>query len=291
MVKNSVICPICKNKRDIKILTPGEFNLYLCRICKNGFIFPIPKNLSDYYPKLYWQHLGRFSNIRNWLHNSFQKSRTRWLKKYLTHGDILDVGSGEGIFGEMLGDKYKITNLEYPGASIRNKSVLKLNFLSWKTKKQFDGIVFLESLEHVTNPLKYLKRAVSLLKKEGYIFVEYPKFSCLESRILGKYWLNRDIPRHLFHFTEEGLRNIAKKANLKAIVQRGVMSYQYSPYCLLASIIQILKLPSLNLRLGVIRNLPTLLFLLVGAPLSFIVEAILYLAGESPVGLIVLRKK
>lgn len=290
-MKKDLICPICNEKTKIKLLDSGEFDLYLCKDCKNGFIHPIPKNLSGYYPKLYWQHLGKFSNLRIWLHNWLQKDRTRWFKSYISQGSVLDIGSGEGVFGKMLGDKFKVTNLEYPGAAVRNKSVLKVDFLSWKTQKKFDGIVFLESLEHVSNPKKYLNKASSLLKKNGYIFVEYPRFSSLESQILGKYWLNRDIPRHLFHFTEKGLRNIADRTKLNVVEQRGLMSYQYSPYSLLASFIQILHLPSLNLRLGVIKNLPTLLFLLIGAPLAFILETIFYLFDESPLGLIVLKKK
>lgn len=289
-MKNNPICPICNEKIRIKLLDLGQFNLYLCKVCKNGFIYPVPKNLSNYYPKLYWQHLGRLSKVRVWLHNWLQKDRVNWLKKYLSYGEVLDVGSGEGIFGILLGKNFNVTNLEYPGAQVQNKTVIKKNFLYWNTSKRFDGIVFLESLEHVTNPKKYLEKAASLLKIDGYIFVEYPRFSSLESKILGKYWLQRDVPRHLFHFTEEGLRNLANKINLKVIEQKGLMSYQYSPYCLLASFIQIVKLPSLNLRLGITKNLPTLLFLLIGTPLALILETIFYLAGESPLGLIVLRK-
>ena len=290
-MKKSPVCPICNKKTKIKLLDSGEFNLYLCKDCKNGFIHPIPNNLSGYYPKLYWQHLGRFSNLRVWLHNWLQKDRTRWFKSYISQGSVLDIGSGEGAFGSLLGNKFKITNLEYPKAKVRNKSVIKADFLSWKTKEKFDGIVFLESLEHVTNPREYLKKASSLLKKGGYIFVEYPRFSSLESKILGKYWLQRDIPRHLFHFTEEGLRILAKRVNLKVVEQKGIMSFQYSPYCLLASCVQILKLPSLNLRLGVVKNISTLLFLVIGAPLAFILETIFYFIGESPSGLLVLQKK
>lgn len=290
-MKNNPICPICNEKIRIKLLNLGQFNLYLCKVCKNGFIHPIPKNLSSYYPKLYWQHLGKFSNLRVWLHNWLQKDRTKWFKFYISQGSILDVGSGEGAFGSFLGNKFKITNLEYPKAKVRNKSVIKADFLSWKTKEKFDGIVFLESLEHVTNPREYLKKASSLLDKDGYIFVEYPRFSCLESKILGKFWLQRDIPRHLFHFSEEGLKNIANRAGLKVIAQKNLMSYQYSPYCLLASCVQILRLPSLNLRLGIIRNLPTLLFLLIGTPLAFILETLFYILNESPLGLIVIKKK
>lgn len=290
-MKNNPVCPVCNEKIRINLLDPGQFSLYLCKNCKNSFINPIPKNLSIYYPRLYWQHLGKFSGLRAWLHNWLQKDRAHWFRSYISKGTVLDVGSGEGVFGKILGDTFKVTNLEYPGALLENKSVIKTNFLTWETKDKFDGIVFLESLEHVTNPREYLKKASSLLEKNGYIFVEYPRFSCLESKILGKFWLQRDIPRHLFHFSEDGIKNLANKAGLEVVAQKGLLSLQYSPYCLLASLIKIFKLPSLNLRLGIIKNLPTLLFLSVGTPLAFILEALLYFCNQSPLGLIVLRKK
>ncbi|MDO8638412.1 MAG: class I SAM-dependent methyltransferase [Candidatus Daviesbacteria bacterium] len=291
IIKNTTHCPLCLKKTNIQLLDSNLFNLYFCKNCNNGFVHPAPKNISKYYPEIYWQNLGRFSSLRQELHNSFQKLRAHWFKKYISRGSVLDVGSGEGRFGEMLGLDFKVTNIEYPGAKVSNKGVIKVNFLNWKTDKKFDAIVFLESLEHVTNPLSYLKKAVLLLKKDGLIFIEYPRFGSIESKILGKYWLQRDIPRHLFHFTEEGLRNIAQSANLKIYTQTNIMSFQYSPYCLLASVGQLLSIQTLNLRLGIIKNLPTLLFLAIGAPLAFTIEIIFYLVGESPLGLIVLKKK
>lgn len=286
-----VICTICNKKTKIVLLDAKPFNLYFCKECQNGFIYPQPNNLSSYYPKIYWQNLGKFSTFRQWLHNSFQQTRVCLFKKYISKGEVLDVGSGEGVFGNTLDNNFGVTNLEYPEALVSNKNVIKIDFLRWKTSKRFDAIVFLESLEHVTDPYKYLQKASSLLKPNGLIFIEYPRFESIESKILGKYWLQRDIPRHLFHFTNKGLRNIAEIAGLKTIVQQGVMSFQYSPYCLLASFQQFIKLPILNLRLGIIKNIPTLLFLLIGAPIAFILEFVLYIIGQSPVGLTILKKK
>lgn len=284
-------CPLCLEKKNIQLLDSNRFSLYFCKNCKNGFVYHVPKDISKYYPEIYWQNLGKFSSLREGLHNSFQKLRVSWFKKYISKGNVLDVGSGEGRFGEMLGQNFNVTNLEFPGAKVKNKDVLKVNFLNWRTNKNFDAIVFLESLEHVHNPLEYLKKAASLLKTGGLIFVEYPRFGSLESKILGKYWLQRDIPRHLFHFTERGLRNIADRANLKVIKETEIMSFQYSPYCLLASVGQMLGMSTLNLRLGIIKNIPNLIFLSVGAPLAFIFEIMFYLIGESPLGLIILKKK
>ncbi len=288
---SKINCPICKEDKEINLIDPGKFNLYLCQNCKSGFIFPIPKDMSKYYPEIYWQNLGRFSSLREGLHNSFQKLRVNWFKKYISKGNVLDVGSGEGKFGQILEKNFNVTNLEYPGAKVHNKEVIKVDFLNWRTNKKFDAIVFLESLEHVIDPLKYLQKATSLLNKNGLIFIEYPRFGSLESKILGKYWLQRDIPRHLFHFSEKGLKNIASQVNLKVVTQTEIMSFQYSPYCLLASVGQALNIGTLNLRLGVIKNTPNLLYLSIGASLAFILEILFYLVGESPLGLTVLKKK
>lgn len=285
-----ITCPLCSSSGQIKLMDKNKYNLYFCSFCKNGFVNPQSESIDEFYPEIYWQHLGPFKSIRRYIHISFQKKRTEYFQGFLTSGQVLDVGAGEGDFGKMLDKKFKVTNLEYSSSKVKGKDILKVDFLSFTPHKRFDAIVFLESLEHVTNPLKYLKKASSLLKENGLIFVEYPRFGSLESKILGKYWLQRDIPRHLFHFTEKGLRNIAEKADLKVISQRGIMSYQYSPYCLLAGIIQAIKLPTLNLRLGITKNLLTLIFLCVGAPAAFILETIFYFIGESPIGLIVLKK-
>lgn len=286
-----ISCPICHKDTDIKLLDRDRFNLYFCDNCQNGFVNPIPKDMSVYYPEIYWQNQGKFSTLRQGIHNSFQRTRIRWFKKYILKGDVLDVGSGEGVFGKMLGSNFSTTNLEFPGAKVKNQNVIRADFLKWKTNKKFDAVVFLESLEHITNPLNYLKKAASLLKENGLIFIEYPRFGSFESKILGKYWLQRDIPRHLFHFTEKGLDNIANRTSLKVAIKTEIMSFQYSPYCLLASMGQLLNMPTLNLRLGILRNLHILIFLLIGAPIAFILEIIFYLIGESPLGLMVIKKK
>lgn len=288
---SKLFCPICKSSFQVEVLEKGKFTLYICKNCGNGFVSPVPKNMERYYPALYWQYQGIFSKFRKWLHYSFQKKRIGYLKGYLSKGEILDVGSGEGVFGKLLCPKFKITNLEYPGAKIENNNIIKADFLKWHVRKKFDAIFFLESLEHVAYPQQYLVKARKLLKDNGYIFVEYPRFNCFESKILGEHWLQRDIPRHLFHFTDRGLAKIARRVNLKAVAQKCVLSYEYSPYCLLVSVMNILKIRPLNLRKGLTYNIPTFLFLAVFSPISFLAETILYFFNQSPTGLMVLKKK
>lgn len=290
MAKKQIFCPNCKHRTDLEILDTGQFNLYSCNSCKNGFIYPIPTNLSKYYPKIYWQYPGQLSYVRFALHNLLQHRRKNLIERYLKSGKILDVGAGEGLFGKTLGRNFEVTNLESPFAKVSNKNVVKVDFLKWKTDKKFDGIVFLESLEHVPSPQEYLKKAKSLLKKGGYIFVECPRFDSWESKLFKDKWLHLDIPRHLAHLTRKGLGILASRNNLKVINQSGVLIYEFSPYCFTVSLMLLLKIKPLNLRERSISNLTSMIVALILLPLGVVIETIFHFFNQDPVELSVFQK-
>lgn len=284
-------CPNCKTRNMVSRIESDKFDLFFCKECNNGFLFPIPKNLNRYYPPQYWQFPGQLSFIREGLHNLFQNRRKEWFKKYLSSGQVLDVGAGEGVFGKFLGEDFEVTNLETPQARIQNKNTIKVDFLRWKTNKKFNGIVFLESLEHVHRPQAYLEKASKLLKEGGYIFIECPKFNCWESKIFGKYWLHRDIPRHLVHFTNTGLQTIATRTGLQVVNQKSILSYEYSPMCLLVSLMNSLKVKPLNLRVKSFNNIFSLFLLAILSPLAFLIETIFFFFDQSPILLTILKKR
>ncbi|MBI2600299.1 class I SAM-dependent methyltransferase [Candidatus Daviesbacteria bacterium] len=284
------VCPNCKNNKDISKLIFAK-NLYICNLCNNGFLFPIEKNLSRFYPASYWKYPGQLSFIRSGLHNLLQYRRKKWLIKYLKRGAILDVGAGEGVFGKILGSDYQITNLESPFAEISNKNTIKVDFLAWKTNQRFDGIVFLESLEHVPGPQEYLKKAQSLLKKGGYIFVECPRFDSWEAKFFKDKWLHLDLPRHLVHLTRGGLATLASRSKLKVVSQKGMLVYEFSSYCFTVSLMHLLKIKPLNLREKSISNFTSILLALVLLPVGFIFETILHLFDQDPVQLSVFQKQ
>lgn len=291
MVKKQILCPNCIYRTDPEILYKGKFNLYLCNKCKNGFIYPIPTNLSKYYPEIYWQYPGQLSRVRFALHDLLQYKRKSLIERYLKSGEILDVGAGEGIFGKRLGANFQITNLESPFAKVANKDVIKTDFLKWKTGKKFDGVVFLESLEHVPSPQEYLKKAKSLLNNGGYIFVECPRFDSWESKLFKDKWLHLDIPRHLVHLTREGLGILASRNNLKIVSQSGLLVYEFSPYCFTVSLMRLLNIKPLNLRDGsLISNLTSIIIALILLPLAMVSETIFHLFDQDPIELSVFQK-
>jgi len=289
--KKQILCPNCKNRTDLETVYTGQFNLYLCKNCNNGFIDPVPANLSKYYPRIYWQHPGQLTYIRSALHNLLQHRRKSMIERYLKSGKILDVGAGEGVFGKILGPNLEVTNLESPFAKVSNKSVVKVDFLKWKTNKRFDGIVFLESLEHVPTPQEYLKKAKSLLNIGGYIFVECPRFDSWESKLFKEKWLHLDIPRHLVHLTRKGIGILALRNNLKIVNQTGMLVYEFSPYCFTVSLMRLLNIKPLDLRNeSLISNLTSIIMALILLPLATISETIFHFFNQDPVEFSVFQK-
>lgn len=288
--KAVVKCPNCKKEGVVYKMDFAKDQLFFCNACNNGFLYPVPKNLFSFYPPSYWKYPGQLSYIRSTLHNLLQIRRKDWVEKYIKSGKILDVGAGEGVFGKILGHNFEVTNLESPFAKVSNKNVVKIDFLKWKTDKKFDGIVFLESLEHVPGPQEYLKKAKSLLNIGGYIFVECPRFDSWESKLFKDKWLHLDIPRHLVHLTREGLRILASRNNLKVVSQSGMLIYEFSPYCFTVSLMRFLKIRPLNLSERSISNLTAIIIALMLLPLGIVLESIFHFFDQDPVEISVFQK-
>src|SRR5262249_27857314 len=72
----------------------------------------------------------------------------------------------------------------------------------------FDCITLWHSLEHLQDPLSSLKSAVSLLRPQGWCIIAVPDGSGLQARMFGAEWLHLDVPRHLFHFNSQSLRQL-----------------------------------------------------------------------------------
>lgn len=254
-----------------------------------GFTTPLPKNVDKYYFHQYWTSRGIMGQIKKHVFDIFQKRRVTWVISRLEKGLVLDVGSGEGTFAKKLPNKFEVTSIESTTSKVKNKSVLKTDFLTWKTKKRFDCVCFWESLEHVRYPEKYIRQAYKLLKKGGYIFIEFPRFNCLESKLFGRFWFHQDLPRHLNHFTDLGIKKLLSTNEYKNVKMKNVLSFDYSPWGLTASV---LKVFNLNITDSLKVNKHIILFILLIPLIIFsnIIEVIFFFINESPIGLIVAKK-
>lgn len=286
---NKVKCPNCTVSETFHKFNSNKFQIYFCKKCFNGFTYPVPENLSKYYSDNYWLSTGFIGVFKNTIYRFSQLRRKYWIRKFLKKGDILDVGSGEGIFSKLLKEGYKVTSLDVPSSKIKNPNVIKVDFLKWNPKKKFDAIVFWESLEHTQYPQKYLKKASSILKKGGYIFIEYPQSDCWEARLFKNYWFHLDPPRHLSHLTPDGLDKILSRTRLTTYSHYGVFAFEYTVGGFVESMLNLLP----SRPNDFFKNSKNSFFILLLLPLIIIatfIETILFIIGQSPIYLTVAKK-
>lgn len=287
---NKIKCPNCITSHILFKYESNKFQIYFCKKCLNSFTYPVPKNLDRYYSDSYWLPKGLIGILKDIFYRIFQIRRKYWIMNFLKNGDILDVGSGEGIFSKLLKENFKVTSLDIPSAKIINPEVIKADFLKWNPGKKFDAVVFWESLEHTAFPQKYIQKAASKLKPGGYIFIEYPNFNCWEASIFKNCWFHLDPPRHLSHLTPDGINNLLSRTKLTTICQSGVFALEYTIGGFVVSILNLFpKQPTDFFQNS--RNLLLILFLIPLILISALIEVGFFLLDQSPISLTVAKKR
>lgn len=80
-----------------------------------------------------------------------------------------------------------------------------------------DAITMWHALEHVPDPMATLALARRLLRSEGVLYVSVPNLDSLQADVGGTHWCYADIPRHLTHFSPEGLETRMQRAGFATV--------------------------------------------------------------------------
>jgi 2-polyprenyl-3-methyl-5-hydroxy-6-metoxy-1,4-benzoquinol methylase len=136
---------------------------------------------------------------------------------------VIEFGSSYGDTLEDIGIKKKIKNLigydlQKPQNSIINFCKEDLNQINLKKYnkqlKNTDLFLCLDTLEHLLNPISFIKNLASFQKKGSHLVVSCPNFKSIRMLIA---YIKGQLPKdkygyfdetHLHWFTEQQLRNI-----------------------------------------------------------------------------------
>lgn len=230
-------CPLCGfSVTDVltEKLRRGTGTVAYCEHCDHGFLVT-EKNidLEKYYSDTYRQEYSHKSNPSKTnareifeVYKDYQKDRLRYIMPYLTNGtNLLEVGASSGQFLVHIKDLVASVNAIELDKDCCNFLNINLsidadsNFLE---KSRFAGnfydiVCAFQVIEHVENPIEFLKILRNSTKKSGYLFIEAPN---LHDPLLS-IW---DVPNykkffyhsaHLHYFTEASMYNAAIKAGFK----------------------------------------------------------------------------
>lgn len=130
------------------------------------------------------------------------------------HGKVLDYGCGTGDFLKYLTNKKIKGQGVETNAHARDQCEQKSLevFSSWGklSNAKYDMITFWHVLEHVSDLDECFQSICNYLKKKGTLLIAVPNLNSFDAKFYKEYWAAYDVPRHLWHFSEEGIKRLVE---------------------------------------------------------------------------------
>ncbi len=193
---------------------PGGF-LYQCKICDLMFRFPLlDKELTD--------QLYKEGQADNWQYNDRARfdweTAATWIDTR-SKGDILDIGCFDGQFLSNLSSKFHYYGVEIHKcaaaiAKQRGVNIIGDNFSDIPDDAKYDAVTAFDVIEHVSDPLIFLKKMAILTKKSGSIVLSTGNTQARTWRIMGSRYWYCTIPEHISFISPYWCRKHAPSCGL-----------------------------------------------------------------------------
>ena len=229
-----VACCLCGSQEREEMHRRDPFRIVRCTGC--SLVYTVPRlsgdDLHELYQEAYWQSdsakdYGYTDYVADAeLYRKTFRLRSRILKRHRPPpARVLDVGCAAGFALEVLRDLgYDTYGLEIsrPMAE-RAAGVLGADrvhhgpLTSGVFGGGFDLMTMWDVVEHVEDPIEFLRTARSLLKEDGLLVLETQNVRSWFARLLGIRWQHYKFHEHLHHFDPHTIVKLLDAAGFERV--------------------------------------------------------------------------
>jgi SAM-dependent methyltransferase len=221
-----VNCPICEESERNLLHQEGSFQMVRCPSCQ--FIYLNPRPTNESLLRFYQHYLPEEgSSIQAWqkmMRPVFKRS-ARLVQQYKGKGRFLDVGAGFGFFlsemksrgWEVMGVEISQKGMDYArdvlGLTIHQGPLEKITL----PENYFDAVTGFYVIEHLPNPMPFLKECHRILKPGGLLLLRYPHTTPIKN-LLSLFGIeNRlyDLPAHLSDFSPDMIQRCLERVGFE----------------------------------------------------------------------------
>jgi SAM-dependent methyltransferase len=202
------------------LVTGEEFSLV--RNEKYSFLETRPrpdlKDLARYYQSE--EYISHTDSKKGALAFLYQKVKSYSLVKKVRlisklnsgKGSLLDIGAGTGEFLRMAQSKGWVISGVEPNEGARNfahkKNITLDESIAVLGGKIFDVVTLWHVLEHMPDLQNTIQKMQQLVKVGGTLVIAVPNFNSFDAKHYKNYWAAFDVPRHLWHFSQDAMREM-----------------------------------------------------------------------------------
>ena len=211
------------------------FGIVRCPSCAQVFTSPRLRNLRMVYENpAYFEHnvygFSRLVNIAFFLQRLWISGRLRLIKREMAKTQVrgtrlLEVGCAYGFFLEAAQRAgFQVMGIEFSQVAAqfaRERLGLEVHHgeleRSPLLNNTFDIVCFWDVIEHVANPIEFLRAVRYVTVPGGLVFFSCPCFDSLPARLFHSRWWTLRPEQHLSHFTEDTLKRLLSEADLQVV--------------------------------------------------------------------------
>lgn len=209
-------CPVCRSERAAPLFSKASTDYWRCPDCRFRFATPDPNpnlaNALEDYEDAYLQYLSpepadtvNFDALYRWMSGVTPLEGKR----------LLDVGAGGGKLvrylrrrgvdahgiepSRVLFDRFLAGDAAFTCASLDTDRV---------TAGSFPIVTAFDVIEHVSDPVAFLRRVAATLTPDGVFFLSTPDVESPTARAFGRRWHFY----YSYHLSYFGLRTLARTA-------------------------------------------------------------------------------
>lgn len=144
----------------------------------------------------------------------------RYLPKPKPSQKLLDVGCGNGDYLVLASEAgWKVKGVEPDPKALEVARSRGLEVVPGsiedvaQTGELFDVITMSHVIEHVHDPVNFVKLAYRCLKPGGILYIDTPNIESFGAEKFGRNWRGIETPRHLVLLSKSGLENLLDQAS------------------------------------------------------------------------------
>jgi SAM-dependent methyltransferase len=223
-------CPLCESdRREFPFRLRVPYTVARCIECGLHYLYPrlIESSMQEVYRESSYYEGGAcgyadtsYAAQEFALRATFKRLLDNLAKQGLTGGDLLEIGCGYGylldearsFFGRRVG-----TDFSPQGATIARATGAEVfigGIEQVPSEAKFDCVIGTQLIEHVYEPLSFVKQLAGHTKPGRHIILATPDIGGVLRKAMGQRWPSFKIPEHVVYFDYSTLSSLMRRAGL-----------------------------------------------------------------------------